>query len=147
MRGIDGGRADAHVSGWAQGLGEARHAREEGAARAAKSRTTEAERMTAVSIERWAGIVGSIRRLADAYNAGARRVILRVAEQPGQPTVTLATGGEGTPFLTAVLEDTLIRTHGRDSAGTARATEIRLRADRDDDATAAYVLQDWMQRL
>jgi hypothetical protein len=51
----------------------------------------------------------------------------------GQPTVTVATGGEGS--------------HGRDSGGATRATEIRLSPDRDDDATAAYVLRDWMQRL
>jgi hypothetical protein len=88
-----------------------------------------------------------MRGLADAYNTGARRVVLSVVEQSGQPTVTVATGGEGTPFLTAALEDTLICIHGRDSGGVAHATEIRLSPDRDDDATAAYVLRDWMQRL
>ena len=103
--------------------------------------------MTAVAIERWAAIVVSMKGLADAYNAGARRVVLRVVEQSGQPTVTVATGGEGTPCLTATLEDTLICIHGRDSGGVTRATEIRLSPDRDDDATAAYVLRNWMERL
>jgi hypothetical protein len=103
--------------------------------------------MTAVAIERWAAIVVNMRGLADDYNAGARRLVLAVIEQPGQRAVTVATGGEGTPSLTAVLEDTLICIRGCDSAGVARATEIRLSADRDDDATAAYVLRDWMQRL
>ena len=147
MRGNEGGRPDTQAIGWAQGLGEERHARDERAARTAKVREEEAERMTAVSVERWAAIVASIRGLADAYNAGARRVVLSVVEQSGQPAVTVATGGEGTPFLTAALEDTLICIHGRDSGGVAHATEIRLRLDRDNDATAAYVLRDWMQRL
>ena len=147
MRGNEGGRPDTQAIGWAQDLGEERYARDECAARTAKSREEEAERMTAVSIERWAAIVASIRGLADAYNAGARRVVLSVVEQSGQPTVTVATSCEGTPFLTAALEDTLICIHGRDSGGVARATEIRLRPDRDDDATAAYVLRDWMRRL
>lgn len=61
--------------------------------------------------------------------------------------MTVATGGEGTLFLTAALEDTLICIHARHSGGLAHATEIRLRRDRGDDATAAYVLRDWMQRL
>jgi hypothetical protein len=143
----EGGRSDVQAIGWAQGLGEERYARDECAARTAKSRETEAERITAVSIERWAAIVVSMRGLADAYNAGARRVVLSVVEQSGQPTVTVAAGGEATSFLTAALENTLICIHGRDSAGIAHKAEIRLSPDRDDDATAAYILRDWMQRL
>jgi hypothetical protein len=103
--------------------------------------------MTAVAIERWTAVVMKMRGLADAYNSGARRVVLSVVEQSGQSTVTVATDGEGTPFLTAVLDDTLICVHAHDSGGVARATDIRLSPDRDDDATAAYVLRDWMERL
>jgi hypothetical protein len=147
MRGNEDGRPDTQANGWARGLGEERHARDEYAARTAKSRDEEAERMTAVSIERWAAVVASMRRLTDAYNAGARRVVLTVVEQPGQPSVTVAAGGEGAPFLTAALEDTLICIHGRHSDGFAHTAEIRLQPNRSDDATAAYVLRDWMQRL
>jgi hypothetical protein len=103
--------------------------------------------MNALAIERWTAIVVKMRELADAYNAGAKHVVLSVVEQAGQPTVTVAAGGEGTPFLTAALDDTLICVQTCDSGGVARATEIRLRPDRDDDATAAYVLRDWMERL
>lgn len=147
MRGNESRRPDTQDTGWAQGLGEERHGRDECAARTAKSLDEEAERTTAVSSARWRAIVATIRGLADAYNTGARRMVLTVVEQPGQATVTVATGGEGAPFLTAALEDTLICVHGRDSGGVAHAAEIRLRPDRDDDATAAYVLRDWMQRL
>jgi hypothetical protein len=89
----------------------------------------------------WRGsvrIVAAIRRLADAYNAGATRAVLRVVEQSEQPTVTVAAGGEGTPYLTATLEDTLICVRARDALGTPHATECRLRSDCGDDATAAY---------
>ncbi|HXD21675.1 MAG TPA: hypothetical protein VN654_31935 [Vicinamibacterales bacterium] len=102
--------------------------------------------MTALSAERWTAIVAGIRRLVDAYNAGARRAILSVAEESDEPTVTIAAGGEG-PSLTAALEDTLICVHAREAGGVARVSEVRLRPDRGDDATAAYVLQNWMQRL
>ena len=92
-------------------------------------------------------IVAAIRRLTDAYNAGANRVVLSVVEQSGQATVTVAAGGEAAPYLTAALEDTLICVRARDALGIPHATEFRLRSDCGDDATAAYVLQNWMQHL
>jgi hypothetical protein len=47
-----------------------------------------------------------------------------------------------------MLEDgTLICSDARDSSGVMLITEVRLRPDRDDASTAAYVLQNWMQRL
>ena len=92
-------------------------------------------------------IVAAIRRLTDAYNAGANRVVLSVVEQSGQPTVTVAAGGEAAPYLTAALEDTLICMHARDAMGIPHANQVRLRSDCGDDATAAYLLQNWMQHL
>lgn len=83
----------------------------------------------------------------DTYNTGAQRAILSVVEQSGQSTVTVAAGAEGTPSLTAALEDTLICVQGRDALGVSHDVEVRLRPDRSDDATAAYVLQNWMQHL
>jgi hypothetical protein len=138
---------EARAVDWALALGEERHVRDERAARTVKSQEEDATRMIATSAERWTAIVASIRQLADAYNTGASRVVLSVVEQSGQPTVTVAAGGEGTPSLTAALEGTLICTHGRDAGGVPHVSEIRLRPDRDDAATAAYLLQNWMQRL
>jgi hypothetical protein len=37
--------------------------------------------------------------------------------------------------------------NARDALGIPHATELRLRSDRGDDATATYLLQDWMERL
>ena len=142
-----GSQADTPAMHWAHGLGEERYAREECNTRTAKAEEQEAARALAVSLERWEAIVAGIKRLAAAYNVGARRAILSVIEQSGQPTVTVATDGEGTPALTAALEGTLICLHFRDSSGVAHAAEVRLRPDRDDDATAEYLLQNWMQRL
>jgi hypothetical protein len=133
--------------GWAQRLGDARRWRDERAGQLARSRETDASQATALSFERWVTIVAAIRRLADAYNAGACRVVLNVVEQSEQPTVTVAAGGEGTPYLTATLEDTFICMRARDALGVPHATDFQLRSDRDDDATAAYLLQNWMQHL
>ena len=135
------------ANNWAKRLGQTREARDESAARLATSQQEDAAQATAVSIERWVTIVAAIRRLIDAYNGGANRVVLSVHEQSGQPTVTVAAGGEGAPYLTAALEDTLICMRARDALGIPHANQFRLRSDRSDDATAAYLLQNWMQHL
>jgi hypothetical protein len=91
-------------------------------------------------------IVAGIRRLVDAYNTGAGRTVLSVEEETDEPTVTIAAGAEA-PSLTAALEDTVICVQVRAVDGVSCSSEVRLRPDRNDDATAAYILQNWMQRL
>jgi hypothetical protein len=140
-------RADGGAKHWAQRLGEQRHVQDECAVRAAEAEEEDATRMNAVSLQRWQGIVACIRKLIDAYNAGANRVVLNVFDEPGQRAVTVRAGDEHAPYLTAMLDHTLICSQGRDSSGVAHASELRLRPDRDDEATAAYVLQHWMQHL
>lgn len=132
---------------WANRLGQEHAARDESVARLATSQGERTAQAVAVSVERWVTIVEAIRRLTVDYNAGANRAVLNVVEQSGQPTVTVTAGGEGAPYLTAALEDTTICMRCRDAAGTAYATDFLLRRDRDDDATAAYLLQNWMQHL
>ena len=132
---------------WAQRLGEQRRAQEEWAVRAGNAEQDDATRMDAVSAQRWPGIVACIRNLTDAYNAGANRVVLSVRDEPGQRAVTVRAGDEHAPYLTAMLDRAQICSHGRDSSGVDHASELRLRPDRDDEATAAYVLQNWMHHL
>jgi hypothetical protein len=146
MGGNKGSRSETGSTQWAHGLGEERHSRDELADQTTKSEDKDAARTAAVSAERWTAIVAGIKRLVDAYNAGAGRAVLSVEEESDQPIVTIAAAGEG-PSLTAALEDTLICVHAHDAGGVARVSEVRLRPDRGDDATAAYVLQNWMQRL
>jgi hypothetical protein len=131
----------------AQRLGDAHHARDESAARLEQSQQADAAHATAHSTNRWVSIVAAMRRQAEAYNTGARRVVLNVVEQSEERSVTIAAGGEGTPYLTATLEGTFICMKARDALGVPHATEFRLRSDRSDDATAAYLLQSWMERL
>ena len=139
-------RIDTRVTHWERGLGEERHARDERAAETAKSADEDAARTSAVSAGRWPGIVAAMRRLVDAYNEGAGRAVLNVDGESDNPTVTIAAGRQG-PSLTATLEHTLIGVRGHGTGGVSYASEVRLRPDRDNDATAAYVLQNWMQHL
>jgi hypothetical protein len=147
MYGKKSSPAGARAVPWALSLGEERRVREEGTARIAKSHEVDQTRMIATSVERWAAIVAGMKQLADAYNTGAGRVILSVVEQSGQQIVTVAAGGEETASLTAALEGNLICIQSREAGGAPHASDIRLRADRDDDATAAYILKNWMQCL
>jgi hypothetical protein len=135
--------------GRAQRLGQARLRRDESTVEAAHTQEIAAAHAKRISADRWTAIVGAMRRQADAYNAGARRIILNVVEQSGEATITIAAGGEGdAPYLTATLDEgTFICASARDALGISRETEIRLCSERDDDATAAYLLQNWMEHL
>jgi hypothetical protein len=135
------------VTTWAQRLGETHRDRDERATQLARVQQAEAAKATGLSIERWASVVAAIRRLADAYNTGAQRIVLTVVEEPGQPAVTITPGSNGTAHLIATLEDACISMRARDEQGTSYAIDVPLRSERDDDATAAYLLQNWMQHL
>lgn len=139
-------RGEVRSMNWAHQLGEQRHIRDECAARLVRSETDGAVRLNELSLERWRSIVDCVRQVAAAYNRGAKRGCLSV-KRSGHNAVTITETGEGTPYLTAALEDTIICVRGRHRDGGVHATEVRLRQDRGDDATAAYVLQNWMQRL
>jgi hypothetical protein len=135
------------VAGWAQRLGEMHHVRDQLATQLTRVQLAEAATATSQSIARWASVVAAVRRLVDAYNTGAQRIVLTVQEEPGQPVVAIATGSNSTAHLIATLEDTCIYMCARDNQGIAYAIDVPLRCDRDDDATAAYLLQNWMQHL
>ncbi len=147
MGGNNGTHAHAFDLDWARRLGEARHTRDDAAAHDARVKEEDAARQVADSTGRWAVIVAGIRRLADAYNAGAGRAVLTIVEQPGQVTIAVAPASSETASLTAALEGTLICLHCRDADGILRTSEVRMLDDRTDAATAAYLVQNWMQRL
>ena len=135
------------ASSWAQRLGETHRARDERATQLARVELAEAATATRESIARWASVVAATRRLVDAYNTGAQRIVLTVHEESGQPVVTITPERDSTAHLIATLEDTCIFMSARDNQGTAYAIAVPLRSERDDEATAAYLLQNWMQHL
>lgn len=69
---------------WAQRLGHARRDRDESAAQLARSQQADAAHAAALSTDRWVRIVAAIRRQAEAYNAGAHRIVLNVVEHSGR---------------------------------------------------------------
>jgi hypothetical protein len=104
------------------------------------------------SLARWPPIAEAIGRLVGAYNAGADRTILSVSDAttiPDQPAITIESefSGEERPSLSVALQGPLIRVSGVDGRGVSCKAEYRLREDRSDDSTAAYLVQNWMESL
>jgi hypothetical protein len=143
------GVAVPRVDGWAAALGEKRRAREMAAAGVVEMK---AAPPISQSLKRWPPIGEAIGRLVGAYNAGANRTILSLSDActiPHQPAITIESesSGEERPSLSMALEGTLIRVSGVDGRGVSFAAEYRLREDRGDDSTAAYLVQNWMRSL
>ncbi len=135
---------------WVLALGKKHDARERAAELATRATHEGAVEIANRSLERWTHIVAAMTQIAGAYNSAFDRTVLSVAEDrtvPDRPTVTIQAGGQGTPSLMAGLEGTLICVRSRDAQGLSCETAHALRPDRDDDQTAAYVLQHWMQCL
>ena len=120
------------------------------AGQAAKAASDRSEDTTKLSLERWPHIVAAMTRLITAYNVSFDRNVLNLTEErsdPNRPVVTIQAGGDVSPSLVAALDGSLICVGSRDAEGVSCNVERPLLPDRDDDQTAAYVLQDWMGRL
>lgn len=133
-------------------LGKKHRARERAAQLAARAARQEAVQLVTQCRERWTHIVVAIAEIVAAYNVAFDRDALTIAEDgsdPHRPAVTVQGVGESRTFpsLLASLEGTLICVRSRDAEGLSCETEYRLRPDRDDAQTAAYILQRWMERL
>jgi hypothetical protein len=146
------GVAVSRVGGWAGALGEKRRARDMAAAGISELKGEASGPLISESLARWPPIAEAIGRLVGAYNAGADRTILSVSDAttiPHQPAITIESesSGEEQPSLSMALDGTLIRVSGVDGRGVSFAAEYRLREDRSDDSTAAYLVQNWMESL
>jgi hypothetical protein len=135
---------------WAAQLGKKRRLRDDAAAQLANTAQEHAAGIAAVARERWCGIADAIRQLVAAYNAGAGHDVLHVVddrEVADRPAIRIASSAADGPFLSARLDGTLICLCARTGDGLSSEVEHRLRADRDDERTAAYVVQNWLERL
>lgn len=137
-------------SDWVVTLGKEHGGRVRVAELTARAAQDAAAEMSAQSLERWTRIVAVMTRIVGAYNVAFERQVLNADEDrsdPDRPSFTIQTGAGASPSLSASLEGPLICVHSRDAQGVSCATEFRLSPDRDDDQTAMYVLQQWMERL
>jgi len=133
----------------ARTLGQQHGARARVATLASEATRDAAVEHAHMALARWPRIVQAMTRLVAAYNSGFGREILNIAEDrsiPRRPVVTIRAGGADAPSLVVTLDESVLCGR-RDAGGLRCETEYRLRPDRSDDETAAYVLQHWMEHL
>ena len=132
--------------------GQRRRQHDDESAARAQARTVDETDRRALCLQRWPGILASIRSLVVAYNDGAGRQLLTAADSSDgdDPAVTIASPGSECGSVTVAVDgsDLCVRTNGtsRSTAGPHGGVR-RIDCSRSDVATAAYLLQDWMDRL
>jgi hypothetical protein len=127
-------------------LGTAHRRRDEVAASIASGRREHDAAQSASSLARWPRIVDAIRTAVAAYNEGngqARLVVTEMADRQ-HPSVTIESSGNTIPPLVVTLAVAELKVgSASNDSGPGRWVDLA----RTDDDTAAYILQEWMERL
>jgi hypothetical protein len=129
-------------------LGTSHRRRDAAAASVAQRRGEFDDARFRSALGRWSGIVAAIHRTVAAYNDGIGRERLVVTEiaRPHASAIIDATGGI-LPALVVTLDEGEIRVDCRAAAPDHGRIRRWVALTRSDSDTAAYVLQEWMERL
>jgi hypothetical protein len=136
------------MNDWSRQIGEKHRRRDRAASLAAQAVVDgEHERRTACRL-RWPMILMAIRALTEEYNAGfgLEAVVVVEGSDLEHPSVTLESvvSKHSTLGITVDGSELLVRTLG--AVDPSESTRWVALHDTDED-TAAYLVQDWMQRL
>ena len=118
-------------------------------ARAAADANAETDRR-ALCLQRWPGILAAIRAQLAAYNDGAGEELVTASEgrDGDDPVVTIASRSSAhAGIIISVDGDALLVRTNPEAAAGFHGIARRIDCSRSDTATAAYLLQDWMDRL
>lgn len=136
---------------WPRQMGQRRRKRDEEAAREERVRASDEREGHALCLQRWPGVVAALRTLIASYNEGAATELLIVTERwDGEnPAVVVESTGRSCSSLAVAVDgaNLCVRIGSAECAADAPVTERRIDCSRSDIGTAAYVLQDWMDRL
>lgn len=136
------------MNDWPRQIGEKHQRRDCAASRGAQAIVDgEHERRTACRL-RWPMILVAIKALTEEYNAGfgLDAVVVVEGSDLEHPSVTLESvvSEHSTLGIAVDGSELLVRTRGAvDSSESTRWVAL----NRNDEDTAAYLVQDWMQRL
>lgn len=137
------------MNDWSREMGEMHRQRDQAASSKVQALVDSEKQQHTVCLRRWPSLVGAITTLITSYNKGVGQQALTVVEgsDPDQPGVTLASGGPGHSTLVIALEgaELSVRKHGGQTDPGNSQHWIDLH--RTDEDTAAYLLQNWMERL
>jgi hypothetical protein len=129
-------------------LGALHRRRDEAAGSIAQAQGAVDDARTTTSLARWPGIVQAIRRVVAAYNEGAGRDVLVVTEAiDGQPPAVTIEASAGTPPALVLTLDGAEVNVGSGLADSSTGAKRWVDLTRTDDETAAYVLEEWLERL
>jgi hypothetical protein len=137
-----------HPDDWSWRLGVQRRTREEKQQREGQLRNSGSEEVRIECRQQWAAVVAAMRTQVTRYNDGAGRQAIVMAENTDgdQISVTVESDG-GDHSLEVELDETTLFVRARGGPSTAIASERWITLDRPDTATAAYILQPWMEQL
>jgi hypothetical protein len=135
------------VKDW-HALGTAHRRRDDAASSIAHRRGEIDDARFRTALARWPAIVAAIKTTLAAYNRGMGRELLAVteADRP-HPSATIESSGGIVSALVITLDGAEIRVDCRATAPDHGGMTRWVALTRSDDDTAAYVLQDWMERL
>ena len=129
-------------------IGEKHQRRDQAASRRAQAIVDEEHERTAACRLRWPMILTAIRALTDEYNTGFGRDAVVVVEGSDleHPSVTLesAVSERSTLGITVDGSELFVRTN---TAVDSRESTRWVALNRTDEDIAAYLVQDWMERL
>lgn len=134
---------------WYRRLGASHHRHSESVRLNARAIRERERAQQLACYRRWPEIVLAMRALVDRYNSGAGRELLVVGEgsggHGGEPTVTVTARSGRTLEMAVEGADLWVRA-SRDENGRTQG-ERWIGLDRTAEATADYVLQNWLMRL
>ena len=136
------------MNDWPRDIG-AKHQRRDGiASRRAQAIVADEHERTAACRLRWPMILAAIRAMTEEYNRGFGSDAVVVVEGPSHEhigvTLESVVSKHSTLGITVDGSELLVRTrNGVDSSASTRWVAL----NRTDEDIAAYLLQDWMQRL
>jgi hypothetical protein len=137
-----------HMNDWSRSIGDKRRQRDDAESVAALALLEGEMERRRVSLVRWPRIVAAMRALIARYNEGVGREALVLAEDLNaeRPGVTVDSAGLRRSTLAVALEDSELCVGTR--AGDAGLVDSRrIDLTRTDDATAEYVVRNWMERI
>lgn len=137
------------VTDW-RSLGTLHKRRDEADAALAQVQVERDAHRSTTALARWPAIVAAIRAIAAAYNEGIGRDRLVIAEQTADrqhPSVTVESTSPANRALIVTLDQAELRVNHRVTQTEGGGVQRWVDLSRTDAATAAYVLQDWIERL
>ena len=134
------------MNDWSRRVGET-HGRRARATTIAEQKAVDREHQRdAECLQRWPAIVAAMRTVVAGYNHGVGLEAVTFVEDKMNRGVTLETVTNGRRALVIALDgsDVSVRTHNRQGDSTSR---YWVSLNRTDENAAAYLLNDWMERL